>query len=76
MKWNHRVMNCPSENGGDDYITFKEVFYDDDGEPYAYSEPFIGGDNLEELETLVASLNAALKQPMLHEKTFEKGESK
>lgn len=69
MHWNHRVMNCPSENGGDDYITFKEVFYED-GVPTSYSDPFIGADTKQGLEELVARLNKALEQPMLHEKNF------
>lgn len=75
MHWNHRVMNCPSENGGDDYITFKEVFYED-GVPTSYSDPFIGADTVEGLEELVSRLSKALKQPMLHEDMFKQGESK
>ena len=50
MNWNHRVMNCPSENGGDDYITFKEVFYDDEGKPNLYTEPFMVADPNQGLE--------------------------
>ena len=71
MNWNHRVINCPSENGGEDYFTFKEVYYDDDQKPYAYGNPFIGGDDIEELQALVNRLNKALEQPVLHEKEFE-----
>jgi hypothetical protein len=66
-------MNCPSENGGDDYITFKEVHYED-GEPSSYSNPFIGADNKEGLQELVARLGRALEQPMLHEDMFKQGE--
>jgi len=75
MNWNHRVMNCPSENGGDDYITFKEVFYDDEGKPNLYTEPFMGADTKQGLEELVARLSKALEQPMLHEKNFKQGET-
>ena len=75
MHWNHRVMNCPSENGGDDYITFKEVFYDDDGTPTSYSDPFIGADTKQGLEELVARLSKALEQQMLHEQIFKQGET-
>jgi hypothetical protein len=67
-------MNCPSENGGDDYITFKEVHYED-GEPSSYSDPFIGADNKEGLQELVARLGRALEQPMLHEDMFKQGET-
>jgi hypothetical protein len=68
-------MNCPSENGGDDYITFKEVFYDDDGTPTSYSDPFIGADTKQGLEELVARLSKALEQQMLHEQIFKQGET-
>lgn len=73
MHWNHRVMNCPSENGGEDYITFQEVFYDDNGNPDSYSDPFIGADTVEGLQELVARLSKALEQPMLHEDMFKQG---
>ena len=72
MHWNHRVINCPSENGGEDYFIFKEVYYDDkDQQPYAYGNVFLGGDDLDELKTLAERLGKALEQPVLHEKEFE-----
>jgi hypothetical protein len=67
-------MNCPSENGGDDYITFKEVYYED-GAPTSYSAPFIGADTKEGLQELVARLGKALEQQMLHEDMFKQGET-
>lgn len=71
MHWNHRVVNCPSENGGDDLFTFREVYYDDEDRPNSYSAPFMCGDDIEELHQLVARLNTALEQPTLHEDDFE-----
>ena len=72
MEWNHRVMNCPSENGGEDYFTFKEVYYNIyTKKPESYSDPFMGGDTLEELQELVKRLEKALGNPPLHEKEFE-----
>jgi len=70
MNWNHRVMNCPSENGGEDYFTFKEVYYDDKGVAHSYSDLFMGGDTFEELQELVDRLKTALGNPVLHEKEF------
>jgi hypothetical protein len=66
-------MNCPSENGGDDYITFKEVYYEDDV-PTSYCDPFIGCDTKQELEELVVRLSEALEQQMLHEDMFKQGD--
>jgi hypothetical protein len=67
-------MNCPSENGGDDYITFKEVYYEE-GVPTSYSDPFIGSDTKEGLQGLAYRLIRALEQPMLHEDMFKQGET-
>jgi hypothetical protein len=64
-------MNCPSENGGDDYFTFKEVYYDDQDRPDAYSDPFMGGDDIDEMQGLLARLQKALTQPVLHETDFQ-----
>ena len=75
MNWNHRLMNCPSENGGEDYFTFKEIFYDDQDRPDGYSNPFMGGDDIDEVRELVVRLSVALSLPVLHENDFE-GETK
>lgn len=71
MHWNHRVMNCPSENGGEDCFLFKEVYYDDKGVAHSYGNPFMGGDTFEELQELVDHFKTALGHPVLHEKEFE-----
>ena len=71
MNWNHRLMNCPSENGGDDYFTFKEVYYDDQDQPNAYSDPFMGGDSIDEVQELLMRLHTALQKPVLHEDEFK-----
>jgi len=70
MNWNHRVMNCPSENGGEDLLLFKEVYYDEEGKPDSYSEPFMCGDDLDELRLLLRRLEKALSEPVLHETDF------
>ena len=72
MNWNHRVVNCPSENGGDDLYTFKEVYYTDD-KPHSYSEPFMCGDSIDEVQELLMRLHTALQKPVLHENDFGEG---
>jgi len=72
MTWNHRVMNCPSENDGDDNFTFREVYYKEDGTPFAHGEAFMSGDTVEELHMLVRRLKTALGEPVMHENEFEK----
>lgn len=73
MHWNHRLINCPSENGGEDYFTFKEVFYNNEGKPEGYSDAYFGGEDIDEVQELLARLQNALQQPVLHENDF-KGE--
>jgi len=70
MNWNHRVVNCPSENGGEDLYTFKEVYYDDQDRPNAYGDPFMCGDDLDGLRELLLRLEKALGRPVLHEDNF------
>ena len=71
IHWNHRLVNCPSENGGEDYFTFKEVYYDDDSnKPFSYSDPFMGSESIEGMQELVARLSKALEHPVLHENDF------
>jgi len=71
MNWKHRLMNCPSENGGEDYFTFKEVYYDDQDRPDSYCNPFMGGDSIDEMRELLVRLSVALAQPVLHENDFK-----
>ena len=73
MNWNHRLINCPSENGGEDYFTFKEVFYGDDGKPEGYTDAFMGGDDIGEVQELLMRLHTAMQQPVLHENDFTGG---
>lgn len=73
MHWNIRLVNCPSENGGEDYFTFKEVFYGDDGNAEGYTDAYLGGDDIGEVQELLMRLHVALQQPVLHESDF-KGE--
>ena len=70
MHWNIRVMNCPSENGGEDLLSFKEVYYDEDGTPSSYSEPFICSEDKEGLETILKRMQTALDRHTLHEDHF------
>ena len=70
MHWNHRLVNCPSENGGEDYFTFKEVYYSTDGKPEGYSDAYMGGDDIGEVQELLVRLHTAMQQPVLHENDF------
>ena len=68
--WNHRVINTPSKNGGEDWYTFQEVGYEN-GVPTGYGDACMGGDTVKELTDLVARLQLALTKPVLHEDDFK-----
>lgn len=72
MHWNIRVVNCPSENGNEDLLCFKEVYYEDD-RPSSYCEPFFHSETKEGLEEIIKRMQTAMDRPTLHEDQF-KGE--
>lgn len=71
MNWNHRIVNCPSENGGDDYFVIKEVYYNEDGKPNGYTDSFMGGDDLDGVQELINRFQGALEKPTMHENDFK-----
>jgi len=77
MIWNYRMVNCPSTNGGKDWIQLKEVYYE--GEvltPTAYCDPpLLGDETFQGLEEMLRMLNSALNRPVLHENDFKEGET-
>jgi hypothetical protein len=73
MHWNHRVLKEVTETlFGQPETTYRfvEVYYEDDGTPSSYSEPFLLGDNIEELQSLAARLAKACDQPVLDASEF------
>jgi hypothetical protein len=65
--WNHRVVKVNDEGG--EWLMFSEVFYDEEGKPLGYHEPFMGSETMEGLaETLTRLLNA-MNEPVLDAKT-------
>lgn len=59
MSWNYRLVR--HTQGDDSYITVHEVYYDDDGNPKAYTIDAVspGGETLDELrDDLILYLQA------------------
>jgi hypothetical protein len=77
MIWNYRLVNCPSTNGGQDWIQLKEVYYE--GEvlrPMGYCDPpMLGSETVKGLKETMQMLNNALNRPVLHENEFKQGET-
>lgn len=68
MKWNHRVVRTASgvNSGGTIYTyEFAEVYYDSEGKPSAYGQPFMYGESIAELKELAKRLTSALSEPVV-----------
>lgn len=63
--WNHRVICTVDDETLELMLQIAEVYYNDKGEPYAYSEPFITGETLGELTETLNRMQAARLQPIL-----------
>jgi len=71
MSWNYRIVNCKSENGGDDWYCLQEVFYDSKGKPTGYSDPSTGSEDMESLKWVFEKINMAMTKPPLQEEDFK-----
>ena len=72
MKWNHRVVDMTTENGGESLFAIREVFYRN-GRPASHGEPNAVSEDMEGLEWCIGEMRDALKQPILKLNDF-KGE--
>jgi hypothetical protein len=66
--WNHRVVKMDDEEGT---LLLAEVFYDEDGNPLGYHEPFMSSDTIEGLQELITRLSDALEEPVLDVATMK-----
>jgi len=71
MNWNYRIVNCKSENGGDDWYCLQEVFYDSKGKPTSYSDPSTGSEDMESLKWVFEKINMAMTKLPLQEEDFK-----
>ena len=64
--WNHRVVKEVLD-GGDDWLTIREVFYNDDDTIYAYTESAvdISGESIGELREYLQWCLKSLDDPIL-----------
>jgi hypothetical protein len=70
--WNYRIVNVPSENGGEDWYCLKEVIYDaKTKKPKGYSNPCVGSETRESCLEVLKMFEYASEMPSLQEKDFE-----
>ena len=65
MHWNHRVIRLVDAETLEITLMIAEVYYNDKGKPYAYGEPFLTGETLDDLTETLNRLQAARLQPVL-----------
>ena len=75
MYWNYRIVNCPSQNGGEDWLMIKEVYYDMEGTgdhtPHAYCDACLGSEDIGGVQELISRYATASALPVLHENDFK-----
>jgi len=71
MNWNYRIVNCKSENDGDDWYCLQEVFYDENDNPIGYSDPCTGSEDMESLKWVFEKMNMAMTKAALQEEDFK-----
>ena len=67
MKWNYRIVNTKSQNGGEDWYCLQEVFYDDKGVPCGYCDPCTGSETMDSMREVWEMMSGALERPPLQE---------
>ena len=70
MYWQYRIVNMPSQNGGEDWYGLQEVFFEPDGTPMGYADPSTGTEDLEGLKELGEWIADAFSKPVMHENDF------
>ena len=69
--WNYRIVNVPSENGGEDWYCLKEVSYDPEtNKPTGYGDPCVGSETHEDCLKVFEFFKKASWMPALQEKDF------
>ena len=66
MTWNHRIVCDTTAPADERTFALSEVYYNDEGRPCGYCDPFAYGDTLDEVSELVARLEQATHKPVLY----------
>ena len=70
MTWEFRFVNLASQNGGEDWLELREVYYNDDGSLMGHSNPCLGSETAEGVALLIGWWQQAASKPVLHDKDF------
>jgi len=71
MTWNYRVIDLTEQAvDGELLYGIVEVYYDEQGNPEGYTDPFILGDSLQELEESLQMMFKSIQKPTLNPKDF------
>ena len=62
--WNFRLIDMSAANGGEPWVTIKEVYYEDD-KPVGYADVTVGGESADEVKQDLLRMLTACDLPML-----------
>ena len=71
MYWQYRIVNMPSQNGGEDWFALQEVFFEKDGSLMGHADPSTGTEDLDGLKKLGEWIAEAFNLPIFHENDFK-----
>lgn len=66
MMWNYRVSRIQDEGTESGFVLgVQEVYYDENGQPTSWGDPFIFGNDIAELGRVLDKMRGALEKPIL-----------
>ncbi|CAB4129392.1 hypothetical protein UFOVP118_32 [uncultured Caudovirales phage] len=66
--WNHRVVNLDDDD--EVSLEIREVYYDQEGNPYGHCGAEVFGTDLQELDRVMTRMRQAFDQPILTKEDF------
>jgi hypothetical protein len=70
MSWNYRVVKF--DGGDEDFFEIKEVYYNEKNELEYFGDAVVVGDTIEEMWSVMARFETALKQAPIDGKVFQR----
>jgi hypothetical protein len=69
--WNYRIVKICDEEIGEDWFEISEVYYDQLGKPMGHCQATVGGNNPEEVKTVLEMMSSALQKPVMKAADFK-----
>jgi hypothetical protein len=68
--WGYRIVNVDSEFDDETSLEIREVYYDQEGNPYGHCGAEVFGNDIGELDTVITKMRSAFDKPILTKDDF------